>query len=105
MMTNMKALLDKLLERVGKAARLALVTSVQLSEIQKNPDPAKRKQVGDNLKNTVLDGMRMGQAVSLILEHLRDTELTPEQQFLASDILAKIQYCVEDHDMKGQPKP
>lgn len=105
MMTNMQALLDQLLDRTGKAARTALVTSIQLTEIQKYPDPAKRSEIAAGLKQTVLDGMRMGQSVSLILEHFRDTDLTPEQQFLASDILAKIQYCLDDDDMKGKPKP
>lgn len=103
MMINMQLLLDKLLERVGGAARQALITSVQLSEIQKNPDPAKRSEVAAGLKQTMLDGMRTGQAVSLILEHFRDNELTPEQQFLASDLLEKIRYCMDDDDMKGHP--
>jgi hypothetical protein len=105
MMTNMKGLLDRLLDRTGKAARQALITSVQLTEIQKNPDPAKRSEVAAGLKATMLDGMRMGQATSLVLEHLRDAELTPEQQFLASDLLNKIRYALDDDDMKGKPKP
>lgn len=91
----------ELLEQVKQKAIGALTTVAMLTGFhgkQKLLSDELRGQIADGVRTTMKDGMRYGQAVSLVLEHIRDTELTPEQHLLAADLVKGIESCMNDDE-------